>query len=394
LREGRSAELIIDGPEAGDWQLLTADAADGWDKWISDREQYLARRLKYDTQYYDRDIWGAEDLDSYGSWVYANDYGWVWRPHASSLAGYQDWAPYRHGSWVWCPPYGWTWVGYEPWGWAPYHYGRWVYHDGYWAWCPRSFYHRNRSWWRPALVAFHIVVRDFVCWYPLSYHHRDPRSRNYGYYGGRDRGGDRERERLTPLRQNELANLHRVNPAYLRAVTTAPASQFGSDTARLRRESETVARRVLNAEPLRGDLPFRPAHIPPRDGAVRDGAERQVARPARVTPSIQVTDRPTGATVRSPGVSVDGELRRTRVLNGRELRTVDPGNTESRPTGVVARPAPRPRDENPPPTNTDDRSARPERTTPPRPADVTPSTTPGTNRSRPQGSGESSYRAN
>ena len=158
--------------------------------------------MRYDAQYYDNYVWGAEDLDAYGNWSYANDYGWIWRPSVTVINNYNDWAPYRYGHWTWCPPYGWTWVGYEPWGWAPYHYGRWVYYDNYWAWCPRSQYYRHRSWWRPALVAFHISIGNNVSWYPLSYHHRDPRSRYY-----------RAQDRLTPLSENELANLRRVNPA-------------------------------------------------------------------------------------------------------------------------------------------------------------------------------------
>jgi len=124
LRDGRTAELITDGPGAGDWEFSTALAADAWDSWVDERDRDLAERLRYDTQYYDNYLWGAEDLDAYGSWSYTTDYGWIWRPNASAIS-YDNWAPYRYGYWNYCPPYGWTWVGYEPWGWAPYHYGRW-----------------------------------------------------------------------------------------------------------------------------------------------------------------------------------------------------------------------------------------------------------------------------
>ncbi|HET6893571.1 MAG TPA: FecR domain-containing protein, partial [Pyrinomonadaceae bacterium] len=60
LRDGRTAELIIDGTDAGDWQFLVADRRDSWDNWVDNRERYLAQRLRYDTQYYDNYIWGAE----------------------------------------------------------------------------------------------------------------------------------------------------------------------------------------------------------------------------------------------------------------------------------------------------------------------------------------------
>ena len=152
LRDGRTAELVIDGPNAGDWEFVATASLDAIDDWVNDRERYLAQRLRYDVQYYDEYLWGAEDLDAYGDWAYTTDYGWIWRPHGSSVSVYTDWAPYRYGHWVWCPPYGWTWVGYEPWGWAPYHYGRWVYYNNYWGWAPGPIY--ERPYYSPALVAW------------------------------------------------------------------------------------------------------------------------------------------------------------------------------------------------------------------------------------------------
>src|SRR5437660_620941 len=181
LRDGRSAELVYEGADAGDWEFSVAGVSDSWDNWIDNRERYLAERLHYDVQYYDSYLWGAEDLDAYGDWRYASDYGWIWQPRIYVINNYYNWAPYRYGSWVWVSPYGWTWVGQEPWGWAPYHYGRWVYYNNSWAWCPR-IRNQHRSWWRPALVAFFSIDINFgseVCWYPLSYHQRDPRSRHY-----------------------------------------------------------------------------------------------------------------------------------------------------------------------------------------------------------------------
>ena len=171
LRDGRSAELVVTGENAGDWEFVAAAPGDVIDTWVSDRERDLAQRLRYDVKYFDESVWGGEDLEAYGDWTQTDEYGWIWRPHASVITRWNDWAPYRYGSWTWCPPYGWTWIGDEPWGWAPYHYGRWVYHNNYWAWAPRSHYVRKRSWWRPALVAF-IVDFNFsfgnvVCWYPL-----------------------------------------------------------------------------------------------------------------------------------------------------------------------------------------------------------------------------------
>ncbi|HEV2827672.1 MAG TPA: DUF6600 domain-containing protein, partial [Pyrinomonadaceae bacterium] len=342
LRDGRTAELIVEGADAGDWEFVASNAADSWDSWVEGRERYLAERLRYDVQYYDSYLWGAEDLDAYGNWAYVNDYGWIWRPHTTVINNYFNWAPYRYGSWVWISPYGWTWVGQEPWGWAPYHYGRWVYYNNYWAWCPRSQYHRRRSWWRPALVAFSISFGDNICWYPLNYHQRDPHSRRY-------RHPDRypNSDRLRPLRSDELARLQRVNPAYYRAVTAVAAKDFGADGAKLRATDEAIARRVVNAEPLRTDLPVRPGYALGDRGAANQTERITVARPARVAPPSESIERATGAATRAPGVQLDSELRRTRILNGREgivarpelaVPTAGASSVETRPTGAIARP--------------------------------------------------------
>src|SRR5688572_20512327 len=61
LRDGRSAELVISGDNAGDWELLAAAEKDSIDNWVGDRERYLAQRHRHDVQYYDEYVWGAED---------------------------------------------------------------------------------------------------------------------------------------------------------------------------------------------------------------------------------------------------------------------------------------------------------------------------------------------
>lgn len=352
LRDGRSAELVSNGTDAGDWELSRAASFDSWDTWVDERERYLASRLRYDgrDRYYDSDVWGAEELDAYGDWTYASDYGWVWRPHVTVINSYNNWAPYRYGHWAWVPPYGWTWVGDEPWGWAPYHYGRWVYYNNNWCWAPRGYgYKYKRVWWRPALVVFVYIPTSYgeqVCWYPLRHGQRDPRGRHY--------------QRLEALRSRDLARLQRTNPAYTRAITTLPAREFGRQSARTQAASDEIARRAITGEPVRGRLPITP--VDGAGGQVRSELDRRgtragVARPPTPNGAAPVLqDRPTGAATRTPGVPLDGELRRTRLYNGREPRTlpntgenngnnggssgggsnpvvVDPGNT-----GAVARP--------------------------------------------------------
>jgi hypothetical protein len=74
---------------------------------------------------------GGEDLNQYGTWQQAPQYGTVWYPQVA--AGY---VPYRNGHWAYVAPWGWTWIDAAPWGFAPFHYGRWVQIDGRWGWAP------------------------------------------------------------------------------------------------------------------------------------------------------------------------------------------------------------------------------------------------------------------
>lgn len=345
LRDGRTAELTYAGREEGDWQFSAASSFDSWDTWVDDRERYLAERLRYDERdrYYDADIWGAEELDAYGNWVNAGDYGWVWRPHTTVINHYENWAPYRQGQWRWCPPYGWTWVGDEPWGWAPYHYGRWVYYNQGWCWAPRGYGFRDQhSWWRPALVAFVYVASSHgqhVAWYPLTYRQHDPFRRNH-------RPG---RGQWTPHRAGEPGHPRLFNPAMARAVTTVPAREFGRYGARLQPAATDIARGAINTEPVRTRLPFAPRESDQdtAGAAARDRRSRTwpSGRPAPSTPAGTLEERPTGAAARAPGVSLDDELWRSRLRNGRPSRprgapaegtAIDPA---ARGTGAVARPA-------------------------------------------------------
>ncbi|HEV3471090.1 MAG TPA: FecR family protein, partial [Pyrinomonadaceae bacterium] len=252
LRNNRTARLVREGSEEGDWELSAAGSFDPWDEWNEERERHLAARLRYEgrERYYDPEVWGAEELDAYGDWVETRDYGYVWRPHTTVINNYYNWAPYRHGHWRYCPPYGWTWIPEEEWGWAPYHYGRWVYVNNYWCWAPRGYgYRYRRAWWRPALVAFVFIPTSYgeqVCWYPLTYGQRDPRGRHWR----------RDRDRLAPLGRRELDRLRRANPALLRAVTSVPAREFGAESLRARPAPAEVARRAVTGEPVAGRLPI------------------------------------------------------------------------------------------------------------------------------------------
>ncbi len=143
---------------------------DAFDRWVSSRENATlagpARR------YVSPQMTGYADLDAYGDWQSAADYGTVWYPRGLAA----DWAPYRFGRWAWVAPWGWTWIDAAPWGFAPFHYGRWAIIGGRWAWVPGRM--GPRPVYAPALVAwvgnpgwsvsFSFGAAPAVGWFPLA----------------------------------------------------------------------------------------------------------------------------------------------------------------------------------------------------------------------------------
>ena len=81
LRSGRSATVYLDGTNAGEWQMADASRySDEWDNWVQECDEKIAKLLRdaYYDKYYDRDMYGAEDLSDYGEWIFSRKYGWVW----------------------------------------------------------------------------------------------------------------------------------------------------------------------------------------------------------------------------------------------------------------------------------------------------------------------------
>jgi hypothetical protein len=127
-----------------EFQIVAAIPRDEWDRWNETRDRIALESASY--RYVPQGVYGAEDLDRYGSWRNDPEYGNCWQPTVAV-----GWSPYSSGRWVWEDWYGWTWVSYDPWGWAPYHYGRWFYRDR-WLWYPGTL--GVRHYWSPALVGF------------------------------------------------------------------------------------------------------------------------------------------------------------------------------------------------------------------------------------------------
>lgn len=255
LRPGRTM-LVRGTASEPEFQLTAALPEDEWDRFNEQRDRDLRRSTAY--RYVSRDIYGVEDLDAYGRWVYVPPYGWVWAPYVAP-----GWAPYRYGRWAWIDFYGWTWIGYDPWGWAPYHWGRWFYHGPYgWCWWPGPIY--TRHYWRPALVAFfgwgshsgfHVGIGvgfGRIGWIPLA-----PYEPYYPWYGPRYwRGGRTYVDNSVHVVNNvNIVNVYR-NARIDHAVTAVDATEFGRGrVANLHRASEVELRRVSL---VRGEVPVVP----------------------------------------------------------------------------------------------------------------------------------------
>jgi hypothetical protein len=168
LASGETTRIDADGRY---YTIGRAAARDAFDNFAYTRDVRWR-----EPRYVSAEMTGYEDLDSYGAWQPAAEYGNVWFPRQVAT----DWVPYRDGRWVWVEPWGWTWVDNAPWGFAPFHYGRWVQVNNRWGWWPGE--RVQTPVYAPALVAFFggdnfgvsvtVGAGPAVGWFPLGY--RDP----------------------------------------------------------------------------------------------------------------------------------------------------------------------------------------------------------------------------
>ncbi len=392
LKNGRTATIKIDGQYAGEWE--TADAsryADEFDAWSLDRDVAIANRLKdaYYDKYYDRDVYGAEDLDDYGEWVHTRKYGYVWRPYRNSTSQYANWSPYRYGHWRWIPPFGWTWVNDEPWGWATYHHGRWIYDDGSWYWTPYGQYRTSRSWWYPALVGL-LIVNNNICWYPLPY--------NYGYYnynyyygnygGGHHGGGNGGGQNggngggsgggptpsPTPVMptsypqggpsvfaNNDLRRAWFATPPLLRVpptgVVSTPLSSFGRVTRDFKTPAAADARVVLSKKLAISD----PVRLLPTFQELNGKVSPEIKseKPRNI---VAATKPQTGAMIRNGDGPLDQKLQTTKIFGDRQPVQIraEPGSVpERRKTGAVTHPVVNGQENNDTPIRPEPRQTQP-----------------------------------
>jgi hypothetical protein len=122
----------------------------GSDRWSEDRDKLLASATS--AAHVPNLRYGAQDLDTGGTWVDTETFGTVWKPKVAD-----GWMPYQGGRWAWYDDLGYTWIASEQWGWLPYHYGRWSRTaDLGWFWVPgrnTTFKPGDVYWLRGARMA-------------------------------------------------------------------------------------------------------------------------------------------------------------------------------------------------------------------------------------------------
>ena len=87
---GAQQVVTFAGTDALAWNTATLGAPDDFDNWSAEREREIADSAS--AGYVANDVPGAQDLDDYGYWQQAPEYGPVWVPTAVIVG----WAPYRY----------------------------------------------------------------------------------------------------------------------------------------------------------------------------------------------------------------------------------------------------------------------------------------------------------
>ncbi len=289
--DGQRATPVAAGQKISRWsdgnEQLDADRSnDAFDRWVANRENVtLASQSR---RHVSPHMTGYQDLDAYGDWQTAPDYGAIWYPRAVA----DDWAPYRYGRWAWVAPWGWTWIDQAPWGFAPFHYGRWAIIHGRWGWVPGRL--AVRPVYAPALVAwignpgwnvgFSFGAAPAVGWFPLAPrevyvpgHRHSPnyvRQLNVAYV--RDLGVIDRAARGGP----QAPFTHHALP---RAVTVVPANLVREGRSITSREIRHQERPELSRAPLARHAPNADWLAPAREAVRPRNDERRelISRPRR-----------------------------------------------------------------------------------------------------------------
>ena len=277
---GAQQVVIFKGVETLAWQSHALGAPDEFDDWSAERERELAESAS--SGYVASDVPGTSDLDNYGHWEQAPEYGSVWVPTAVAVG----WVPYRYGHWLWVTPWGWTWLDDARWGYAPSHYGRWVMWNNSWSWVPAPRHGRpGRTVYAPALVAWvggpaagsAVAGSSNVGWFPLGprevYVPGYPASQTYVRSVNTTNTTLISNAYITNVRYN-ITPQHYMN-ATAAAVTAVPRNTFASGQ-RIGGHVVAVSSAVLANAAV---ATAAPAIAPSRQSVLGPGEGRAVATP-------------------------------------------------------------------------------------------------------------------
>ena len=292
-----------------EFQMIGAIPSDDWDRWNEARDRTLLQSST-SYQYVPQGVYGAEDLDSSGTWAYVAPYGYCWRPTVVVA----DWAPYRNGRWVYEDWYGWTWVSYDTWGWAPYHYGRWFFDARFgWNWYPGLM--GVRHYWSPALVGFFgyggVGVGfgfGHVGWVPLA-----PYETFRPWWGRGNAGvGLNRNVNITNINVSSIYRNARIG----NGISGVRSEDFGA--GRFHTIQRVNAGQVQQAGMVNGRMPITPS------AASRHFSDRTVANTPRVSGNTQFYSRQGSAGGQGIGAQVSRPSGNSQPQSGYR-RFGDPG---------------------------------------------------------------------
>jgi hypothetical protein len=254
---------------------------------------------------------GGSDLNQYGDWSEAPDYGRVWYPPVA-----QGWVPYRHGHWAYVAPWGWTWIDDAPWGFAPFHYGRWIEIGGRWAWTPGGYAVAAPPVYAPALVTFigigagvalgAALASGSIGWVPLG-----PREPFRPWYRASDRYTREVNIQHVTNINNNISNVTINNYVNRGAATAIPSAAMVASRPVQSVAQPVSAQQFAAARPFVGQQPVRPT-------AATAGVTPAVARQMNLGPAAGFRPAPGPVVhVQAPGPAV--------------VRTASPGAAAARP---------------------------------------------------------------
>jgi hypothetical protein len=275
---GAQQVVTFTGTDTLAWNSTTLGAPDDFDDWSAERERELTESAS--AAYVANDVPGTQDLDNYGHWEQAPEYGTVWVPTAVAVG----WVPYRYGHWLWITPWGWTWVDDARWGYAPFHYGRWVVWNSSWCWVPAPRHGRlGRTVYAPALVAWVggpavVASGNRVGWFPLGprevFVPAYPASLTYVSNVNITNTRTLSRSYVTNIYQNDIGAQRYMNETP-GAVTAVPRSTFISGR-RVSGEVMPLSTSVLAAAVA---VAATPAIVPVRQSVLGAAESARMPRP-------------------------------------------------------------------------------------------------------------------